>query len=409
MNVLHLIAGDLNGGAARGAYWLHKGLLSLNQKSFILNNSRKDISEANIRNLIDSNFQKVRSYILPQIVSLPVRLYRERRQKIFSIGIDGYDITKYKEYEWADVIHLHWINGLVSINTLHKITKPIVWTLRDMWPMTGGCHYSMDCANFVNGCGFCPQLTSSIKWDISRLIYNYKKKKLPKQIKIVGISKWLTEMAKNSLVFKNYECITISNCVETSMFQPICKTHARQILNFPKNKKIVLCGSTNIEDFYKGFDLFLKSLLKLNRDVYHFVFFGSIRTNILKKYKICYTNLSYLTDTVSLRLAYSSADVFVAPSRMEAFGKTIVESMSCKTPVVCFDATGPKDIIDHKENGYKAIPFDPEDLANGINWVTSPHTNYKKLMVSAREKAIDAFDSKTIAQKYIKLYKSCLK
>ena len=78
--------------------------------------------------------------------------------------------------------------------------------------------------------------------------------------------------------------------------------------------------------------------------------------------------MGFLHDTISLRLAYSASDVFVAPSLMDAFGKTLAESMSCGTPAVCFDATGPKDIVDHKLNGYKAFPFDTSDLTAGINW-----------------------------------------
>lgn len=54
---------------------------------------------------------------------------------------------------------------------------------------------------------------------------------------------------------------------------------------------------------------------------------------------------------------------------MGAFGKTLAESMACVTPVFCYNATGPKDIVDHQINGYKAIPLRRSDLANGINWV----------------------------------------
>ncbi|MEG3066598.1 glycosyltransferase [Acetomicrobium sp.] len=75
-----------------------------------------------------------------------------------------------------------------------------------------------------------------------------------------------------------------------------------------------------------------------------------------------FTNFGFLQDLISLRLLYSAADIFVAPSLMEAFGKTIAEAMACGTPVVAFDANGPKDIIDHEINGYLAKPFEPEDL-----------------------------------------------
>jgi len=36
MRVLHLVAGELTGGAARGAYWLHRGLMEIGVDSIFL-------------------------------------------------------------------------------------------------------------------------------------------------------------------------------------------------------------------------------------------------------------------------------------------------------------------------------------------------------------------------------------
>ena len=91
---------------------------------------------------------------------------------------------------------------------------------------------------------------------------------------------------------------------------------------------------------------------------------------------------------------------------MEAFGKTLVESMSCGTPVVCFDATGPRDIVDHKINGYKASLYIAKDLAAGINWVLSDENLHKKLCIKAREKAVTCFDVEKVAGRYVDLYES---
>jgi len=108
-------------------------------------------------------------------------------------------------------------------------------------------------------------------------------------------------------------------------------------------------------------------------------------------------------------LAYSAADVFVAPSRMDAFGKTLVEAMSCGTPVVCFDATGPKDIVEHHLTGYRATPFSPQDLAHGIQWVlVQPPDAYQALCRNARERAEQRFDSRVIARQYEALYREVL-
>ena len=79
-------------------------------------------------------------------------------------------------------------------------------------------------------------------------------------------------------------------------------------------------------------------------------------------------------------------------------GKTPAESMSCGIPAVFFNATGPKDIVDHKVNGYKASSYMAEDLAAGIDWVLSNENRYKELCIKAREKAVACFDIETIAR-----------
>ena len=106
-------------------------------------------------------------------------------------------------------------------------------------------------------------------------------------------------------------------------------------------------------------------------------------------------------------MLYSLSDVFVFSSIMEAFGKTIIESMACGTPVVVLNSTGPKDIIKHKIDGYCAIPHDTQDLINGIDWVAN-NSNYKELSIKVRTKAIKEFDKSISAKKYIKLYNKLL-
>ena len=99
--------------------------------------------------------------------------------------------------------------------------------------------------------------------------------------------------------------------------------------------------------------------------------------------------------------------IFSMLDLMEAFGKTLAESMACRTPVVSFNATGPKDIITHKVDGYKAKPFESEDLAEGIEWVLN-NKNYDKLCQNARKKVVENFGIKVISSKYKRLYEEIL-
>lgn len=409
MKVLHIVAGDLSGGAARGAYWLHGGLRELGVDSKVFTNSKSTLGDESVVTTTKSKKDKAFNMIRGQLDNLLLLLYTKRKRIIFSTGVFGIDFTKTKEYEEADIIHLHWINaGFVNIKHLSKIDKPIVWTMRDMWPLTGGCHYAMECEKYKIGCGNCEQLQSNSSYDLSKFVLNRKKKYLPKTMKLVGISHWLSEKAKESELFKEFDIRTISNNIDTSEFFPVEKKIARDILGIKTQKKIVLVGSTSLKDFYKGFGKFQESVKELDENKYFLCFFGNVDKNLAEELGFEYKSFGYLNDNISLRLAYSSADVFVAPSLMDAFGKTLAESMACGTPVVCFDATGPKDIVTHKIDGYKAKPFESEDLACGIEWVLNA-PNYDELCQNAREKVLIKFDSKVVAEKYLELYEEVLR
>ena len=409
MKILHIVGGNLSGGATRGAYWLHQGLREIGVDSKILV-QQADVKDKNVISLTNNKITKLKQIILSNLDQSPVWLYKNRKRVIFSTGFLGNNIFKTKEYKEADIIHLHWIcGGMLSISQIGKIKKPVVWTMRDMWPMTGGCHYAMDYKRYESGCGFCKQLNSQRKYDLSYFILRKKKARFSKNMKLVGISHWLSECAKRSFLFKDFDIRTIHNNINTNDFFPIKKNIARDILSLPKNKKIILAGAQNLKDFYKGFDKYLEAINILNKkDNKLLLFFGNFDENLIKRSGFEYKSLGFLHDIISLRLAYSASDVFVAPSLMDAFGKTLVESMACGTPAVCFDSTGPKDIVDHKINGYKATPFVGEDLAKGIGWVLSDDKRHKDLCIKAREKAVACFDIEKIAKQYAELYESII-
>lgn len=404
MKILHLIAGDLSGGAARGAYWLHTGLKKLGIESKILTNSRTTLEDPSVVSVATDTKTKLLSILRGRLESLPLKLYRRRRPEIFSTGFCGFEFTKTPEYKEADILHLHWINaGFVNIKHLSKVDKPVVWTMRDMWPMTGGCHVAMDCDRYTSGCGKCPHLNSQKQWDISSIVLNRKKKYLPRKLLPVGISSWLSERAKSSSLFRSSEVAMIHNAVDTNTFFPIEKPVAREILGIPKGKKIILVAAQDLKAIWKGFDKFLEAIELLEKKQYFLCVMGRCEERIIAQRGIDYKSFGFLHDSISIQLAYSAADVFVAPSIMEAFGKTLIEAMACKTPVVCFDATGPKDIVDHHVTGYKAEPFSASDLAAGIRWVCE-HPQPYVLQEAARAKAIERFDTSVIAEQYIKLY-----
>ena len=141
VKILHIVGGSSSDGAFKGANILHKALLELEVDSKILNDNpkKKFKNDKNIiyvnKNIFLNIVNKI--YIFTEKVLKSIFLHSPR--STFTIGLFGFDITKVKEYKDSDIIHIHWLNqGFIKLKSISKIEKPIVWTMRDMWPFTGG-------------------------------------------------------------------------------------------------------------------------------------------------------------------------------------------------------------------------------------------------------------------------------
>ena len=83
--------------------------------------------------------------------------------------------------------------------------------------------------------------------------------------------------------------------------------------------------------------------------------------------------------------------------------------MACGTPCVAFDQGGVPDLIDHRQNGYLARPYELDDLAEGIAWVLEDNGVRRDLSIQAQRKVEQEFSLKTVAQKHLALYRGILK
>ena len=374
MKILIINANENKGGAAKAANRLYCGLLYENiDAHYLVDNKISD----DFRILSsETKIEKLKKIFRQQYEHFRVRLYKYRICTIFSLNNTFFNSGLIKQINMInpDIVHFHWVNGgMINIKDLLKIKKPIVWTMHDSWLFTGGCHLPYECKKFKSECKKCPVLGSDKNNDLSNKIFNI-----------------------------------IPNPIDTTMYRPIPKNVAREILNLPNNKKIILfSASSATSDPNKGFKELNTAInsLKLD-DVLLLVMGGCMpKENNIFKYPIKY--LGQLNDNISIKLVYNSANVSVVPSLSENLSNTIMESLSCATPVVAFDVGGNSDMCVHKVNGYLAKPFDCKDFADGIEWVLNT-LKYNELCLNSRKKILNEFDSKIITKRYIKLYKNIL-
>jgi glycosyltransferase involved in cell wall biosynthesis len=408
--VVHLVSGDLDGGAALGALGLHRALRRRGVDSTLLHNGRPGRGgdgEPGVARAIGGGLDRWRQGLSSRLADLPLRAYPGRRAGLFSTGRCGLGAGHLAAYRDADIVHLHWIAGFVPLQDLARITRPVVWTLRDMWPFTGGCHYALDCERYTADCGHCPQLGSTRDDDLSRRVLEAKRRALPPRLHVVGISRWISDCARRSSLLQAVPQTTIPNGIDLERFAPLPAAQARRALGLPEGERLLLVAAQHLDDPYKGGALLAQALAQLPTAGRRLLVVGRGGHALHAAWRGASTALGFVADPQRLREVYAAADVFIAPSVMEAFGKTLAEAQACGTPVVCFDATGPRDLVDHQVTGYRAAAFSADDLARGVDWVLAQSpAHHAGLRAAARARAQRLFDADAVAGAYLALYRS---
>jgi glycosyltransferase involved in cell wall biosynthesis len=346
---------------------------------------------------------------------VPLRFYDWDSTKWWTVGWLPFDISREVAAQAPDIVHFHWTGrGITPIGAMRRLKNyRLVWSLRDMWPLTGGCHYAGDCERFLTGCGQCPQLGSRTRFDLSSWQWNRKERAWRDlSIGFVAASTWMARLAERSPLTAGNPVRVIPNGINMNFFKPIDKMAARDAWDLPRDKRIILFGAINsTSDPRKGFSYLVDALnLMRERDPRNdtmVVVFGandgaSADLGHLTRY------MGTLKDDLALALLYSAADVMVVPSLQENAGKTAMEAMACGVPVVAFANSGQTDIVDHKQNGYLAENRSAASLADGMEWCLDVSRGDDRLSTHARQKALRRFDAQGNARQYMALYEEML-
>lgn len=410
MNILFVNTNDIEGGAARAACRLYRGVQAAGDSArmLVLKKTSDDFNVLTPPGRLGALMPRIHH----RVENAALRRYPRRQPGVtWSVNAFPYPMQQVIAAQRADIIHLHWIGaGFIPITTLARIGKPIVWTLHDEWAYTGGCHYTDGCTRFTSECGRCPQLRSDDENDLSRATWTRKStnwRGLP--LTIVAPSRWISEQAKQSSLFANHRIEIIPNGIDTSVFKPADRRLARTLLNLPTDKKLILfAGMSPSADRRKGLHLLQPALQRLAdrwREDAELLILGASTPVTPPDFGIPCHFLGRLHDDVSLALVYAAANVFAAPSLQDNLPNTVMEAAACGTLSVAFRIGGLPDLIDHQQTGYLAQPFDVDDLAHGIEWAL---TQADEPSAAARRKVETTFDLLTVAVQYQSLYNDIL-
>jgi len=313
-----------------------------------------------------------------------------------------------------DVLNLHWVAELFEYGLFFRRVPPnlpMVWTLHDMNPFTGGCHFDDGCGKYLAQCGACPQLGSSNPNDFSAKCWHRKKSALDhitkEQLHIVTPSRWLAGEAQKSDILAKYPVSVIPYGLDTEIFQPREKQLARGSLGIPPNAKVILFVADSTEEKRKGLHKLLQAIEGLEgiEDVLLVCLGRGLEP---ASSKIPVKNLGYVPEDEKLSQVYSAADIFVAPSLQDNLPNTILEALACGLPVIAFAVGGCMDLVQEGQTGLLAKLNDHEHLRAALMTLLQNPELRTKMSRASRLAAETNYSLKTQAARYKLLYKSLI-
>jgi glycosyltransferase involved in cell wall biosynthesis len=432
IRVLHVGASDINGGAARATYRLHRSLVDYGGDLGIESRFRaiqKLTYDDTVLGGPPVGQNRLWKRLRPRLNQYSRRGFRTGNPVLHSIAwLDtglGNELEKFRR-DQADLIHLHWLgDGTLSIEEIGRLPQPIVWRLPDQWAFLGAEHYvtppapgETDSSDERFAHGYPKNLRPSHESgpDLNRWTWLRKQRAWRKPIHIVCTTSWLANCARRSTLMKEWPITVIPNPLDLQVYAPFDKACGRELHHLPQDLPLVLFGALDgTTDFRKGADLLFDALKILHAQVagtplegLELVVFGSLAPADPPKLGFPIHWVGHLGDDLALRLLYTSADVMVVPSRQEAFGQTASEAQACGTPVVAFRSGGPVDIIDDHVTGVLAEPFKPESLAQSIRWVLEDSNRRYAMSIAARKRAESLFNPRRIAGLYVDVYQQAI-
>lgn len=412
IKIVHIGTADISGGAARASYAIHRGLLKngCDSKMLVGYKYSKDPEIEGVwfnrgivrRGLHHFLIGKLEEYTGLQYLIQPFR-------NVF---------LKHRFVRDADIIHLHNIHGnFFSHTILPRLSRmaPIVWTLHDMWPMTGHCGYPelYGCTVWKTGKGKCPALNDypPIKIDTVEYLWRRKKEIYERSdITIVGPSRWMCRMAHESPLLNKFPIHHIPYGIDHSVFFPQEQNNVRSLLNIPLRARVIMISALPNAP-RKGLDYFLKSLRYIKHDPNIWILvIGSRGLVSVNKYaaKFNLREMGYLRSNAQLNNCFGAADIFVLPTLADNLPVTIQEAFSAGVPVVSFDVGGVPDLVRRMKTGYLARYKDEKDLAAGINLLLDSTDLRDGMRKVCREVILREYNLGQQAQRYVKLYKELL-
>lgn len=397
MKVLH-IASSLHGGAGKAAYRIHEAeraigldseIITLSAPQSLFHNPRVHQVHRKLTTRVSSIFKtKFQARLVQNSPNLMTPI---------SINLINSDSELVKN---ADVLHIHNFYNLINLPALPELAKnkKVVVTLHDQRFFTGGCHYTLECQNFIErDCRLCPQVRTWSRHLVERSFMSGSiAVKHLRKLHIASPSIWLKEQAMKSFILKNAKHHMIRNPASPAFLQTPTPHKS-------DSKKSFAFVSLNLDNPYKGIEVLTSALKEIhNQEWFQNVEILLVGNGPIPKFPRGAQIRQVKVDKDSdLKAILEKVDAVIIPSKQDNFPNVISESLLSGCDLVTSDAGGVSELA--QEVGHHVFPSgNSASLARILENYQPDHSK----RATRIEYAKAVFSPDAIASAYYDVYRS---
>jgi glycosyltransferase involved in cell wall biosynthesis len=331
---------------------------------------------------------------------------------LFTADWPAWDVTAHPAVAAADLVNVHWVAGFIAAAGIRRLVesgRPVAWTLHDMRPFTGGCHYAGGCPGFAAECGPCPQLAAALGALPERSLARARRRLAGVPLVFISPSRWLAGELVRSSVYdpRAHRVRVIANGIDLERYAPGDGRAARRRLGLPEGGLAILLGSVSLEERRKGARLAAEAVARAAAEIARrglapppvAVTYGSGAVEIPGV--VC-RHLGSL-DEAGVLEALQACDLHLTMAREDNLPNTVMEALACGLPVVATRAGGPPEMVADGASGWLVDVDDAPAAAATLVRLAEDPDLVRAAARLGRATAEGEWDDRLQARRYLEL------
>lgn len=414
MKIAYVATSD-GGGAGHAALRLHEGMLRRGISSDLL--LRERFSNAARLEVIKTRADLNEYLAFARDASISQYVHRNRNgpsNSHFTINVDGIDLSDHRIMRASDVVHLHWISGFQTPKDVEALLrkKPVVWTLHDAEPLTGGCHYPSGCDGYTNACYHCPQLAND-PWHLTEGALAEKIARWSRHpFTLVVPSNYMAEHVRRSVVgaLENVGVVHIPHGVDVQTFRPRPKIAARRLLGVPVDGTYIVAGSLITKEHRKGLHRVGDISTAIRRRLPQSL---NLRLLVVGAPKLDDQSFPGLEVIQLGRLpvekmphVFAASDLFLHTSYEDNSPLMLLEALACGIPAIAFSSGGASELIEESSSGHVIELGDESAMVEAASAALANAKVLQAMGVNARQRVEERFSDDLSIDRHLALYEA---